>query len=562
MAGLATTLGSGAMTDSIGNIADADLLFVIGSNTTEAHPIIGLEMKKAVRKHGAKLILLDPRQIELAQFAHLHLRQRPGSDVAVLNAIAHVIIRDNLADFRFIEERTEGFDIFAAAVADWTPERAEAISGVPAQDIVHAAYAYAHARNAMIFWAMGITQHTTGTDNVKACSNLALLTGHIGRPATGLNPLRGQNNVQGACDMGGLPNVFPGYQPVADEAARQKFAAGWGVPYEALAAKPGLTVTEISHGALEGRIKAIFIMGENPMLSDPDLSHVAEAFARVELLVCQDIFLNETAALADVVLPAASFAEKIGTFTNTERRVQMVRPALEPPGQARPDWSILLELAQRLGADWAYDSPADIFAEMATLTPQYAGLSHARLEKGGIQWPCPTAEHPGTPVLHVGKFTRGRGFFAPLAYRPPAEMPDEEYPFLLSTGRILFHWHGGTLSRRSPGLDAIAPAAEAELHPADAVRLGVVNGDLVRVASRRGCVVAAARVTPRSAPGMVFMTFHYAEAAVNLLTINAVDPTAKIPEYKVCAVNVEKLTTPFEKELSHESESESPFAFA
>jgi len=537
-------------------------MFVIGSNTTEAHPIIGLEMKKAVRKHGAKLILLDPRQIELAQFAHLHLRQRPGSDVAVLNAIAHGIIRDNLADLHFIEERTEGFDVFAAAVADWTPERAEEISGVAAQDIVDAAYAYAHARNAMIFWAMGITQHTTGTDNVKACSNLALLTGHIGRPATGLNPLRGQNNVQGACDMGGLPNVFPGYQPVADEAARRKFAAGWGVAYEALAPKPGLTVTEISHGALEGRIKAIFIMGENPMLSDPDLSHVAEAFAKVELLVCQDIFLNETAALADVVLPAASFAEKSGTFTNTERRVQMVRPALEPPGQARPDWAILLDLAQRLGAEWAYAGPDDIFAEMATLTPQYAGLSHARLENGGIQWPCPTAEHPGTPVLHVGKFTRGRGLFAPLAFRPPAEMPDEAYPFLLSTGRILFHWHGGTLSRRSPGLDAIAPAAEAELHPVDAARLGVVDGEPVRVTSRRGCVVAAARVTPRSAPGMVFMTFHYAEAAVNLLTINAVDPTAKIPEYKVCAVNVEKFAAPFNKELSHESESESPFAFA
>ncbi len=550
------------MTDSIANIVDADLLFVIGSNTTEAHPIIGLEMKKAVRKHGAKLILLDPRRIELAQFAHLHLRQRPGSDVAVLNAIAHVIIRDNLADLHFIEERTEGFDVFAAAVADWTPERAEEISGVAAQDIVDAAYAYAHARNAMIFWAMGITQHTTGTDNVKACSNLALLTGHIGRPATGLNPLRGQNNVQGACDMGGLPNVFPGYQPVADEAARHKFAAGWGVPYEALAPKPGLTVTEISHGALEGRIKAIFIMGENPMLSDPDLSHVAEAFAQVELLVCQDIFLNETAALADVVLPAASFAEKSGTFTNTERRVQMVRPALEPPGQARPDWAILLDLAQRLGTEWAYDGPADIFAEMATLTPQYAGLSHARLEGGGIQWPCPTADHAGTPVLHVGKFTRGRGLLAPLAFRPPVEEPDEAFPFLLSTGRILFHWHGGTLSRRSPGLDAIAPAAEAELHPVDAARLGVANGEPVRVTSRRGCVVAAARVTPRSAPGMVFMTFHYAEAAVNLLTINAVDPTAKIPEYKVCAVNVEKISPPIEKELSHESESESLFAFA
>ncbi len=560
MAGLAATLGSGAMTDSISNIKDADLLFVTGSNTTEAHPVIALEMKKAVRRFGAKLILLDPREIELAGFATLHLRQRPGTDVAVLNAIAHVIIRDNLVDITFIEERTEGFDAFAAAVADWTPERAEAISGVPAQQLVDAAYLYAHARNAMIFWAMGITQHTTGTDNVKACSNLTLLTGHIGRPATGLNPLRGQNNVQGACDMGGLPNVYPGYQPVADEAIRHKFAAAWGVAEEALSLKPGLTVTEISHGALEGRIKAIYIMGENPMLSDPNLSHVAEAFEKVELLVCQDIFLNETAQRADVVLPAASFAEKRGTFTNTERRVQLIRPALDAPGEARADWDILLDLARRLGADWQYDGPEDIFAEMATLTPQYAGISHARLESGGLQWPCPTAEHPGTPVLHVGKFTRGRGLFAPLAFRPPAESPDDEYPFLLSTGRILFHWHGGTMSRRSAGLEAIAPEAEAEIHPADAARLGITGGELICVSSRRGRVVAAARITPRSSPGMVFMTFHYAEAAVNLLTIDAVDPTAKIPEYKVCAVNITKLAQPISKELSHESES--PFAIA
>lgn len=558
MAGLATTLGSGAMTDSISNIQDADLLFVIGSNTTEAHPIIGLEMKKAVRHHGAKLILLDPREIDLANFAYLHLRHRPGTDVAVINAIAHVIIRDNLINVKFIEERTEGFDPFAASVVDWTPEHAEAISSVPAQAIVDAAYLYAHAHNAMIFWAMGITQHTTGTDNVKACSNLALLAGQIGRPATGLNPLRGQNNVQGACDMGGLPNVFSGYQPVADEVARRKFAGAWGVDYEAIAPKPGLTVTEITHGILEGRIKALFIMGENPMLSDPNLNHVAEAFDKVELLVCQDIFLNETGRCADVVLPAASFAEKSGTFTNTERRVQMIRPVLEPPGSARTDWSIILDLANRLGAGWCYDSPADIFAEMAALTPQYAGMSHARLELGGLQWPCPAVDHPGTPVLHTGKFTRGRGLFVPLDFRPPAELPDEEYPFLLSTGRILFHWHGGTMSRRSPGLDAIAPEAEAEIHPDDAKRLEIDDGDMVRIYSRRGSVVAAAHVTPRSAPGMVFMTFHYAEAAVNLLTIDAVDPTAKIPEYKVCAVNIEKFAPSILKEFIHESES--PFA--
>ena len=549
------------MTDSIANIVDADLLFVIGSNTTEAHPIIGLEMKRAVRQFGARLILLDPREIELANFAALHLRQRPGTDVAVINALAHVIIRDNLANLNFIEERTEGFDAFAASVADWTPERAEAISGVPAQAIVDAAYLYGHARSAMIFWAMGITQHTTGTDNVKACSNLALLTGHIGRPATGLNPLRGQNNVQGACDMGGLPNVFPGYASVADEAIRRKFAAAWGVPVETFSTKPGLTVTEMLHGVLDGHIHAIYVMGENPMLSDPNLTHVAEALAAVEFLVVQDLFPNETAQCADVVLPAAGFAEKSGTYTNTERRVQLIRPAIDPPGQARPDWQITLELAQRLGADWHYDGPAGIFAEMATVTPQYAGISHKRLEHGGIQWPCPTADHPGTPVLHIGKFTRGKGLFCALDYRPPVELPDEDYPFLLSTGRILFHWHGGTMSRRSPGLDAAAPEAEAELHPDDAARLGVTQGDPVRVTSRRGCVVAVARVTRRSMPGMVFMTFHYAESATNLLTIDAVDPTAKIPEYKVCAVTVEKLAHPIhQQENSYESDPSPAFA--
>ena len=532
------------MTDSIANIVDADLLFVTGSNTTEAHPIIGLEMKRAVRKFGARLILLDPREIELANFATLHLRHRPGTDVAVLNALAHVIIRDNLANANFIEERTEGFDAFAASVADWTPERAAAVSGVPAQDIVDAAYLYAHARNAMIFWAMGITQHTTGTDNVKACSNLALLAGHIGRPATGLNPLRGQNNVQGACDMGGLPNVFPGYQAVADEGVRRKFATGWGVPYETLGAKPGLTVTEMIHGALHGDIRAIYVIGENPMLSDPNLTHVTEALDAVEFLVVQDIFPNETAQRADVVLPAAGFAEKLGTFTNTERRVQLIRPAIDPPGLARPDWAIALDLAQRLGASWQYDGPEAIFAEMAGLTSQYAGITYDRLERGGIQWPCPTADHPGTPVLHIGKFTRGKGLFCPLEYRPPAELPDDQFPFLLSTGRILFHWHGGTMSRRSPGLEAAAPEAEAELHPDDALRLGLADGDPLRVTSRRGSVVAVARLTHRSAPGMVFMTFHFAESATNLLTSDAVDPTAKIPEYKVCAVRVERLPTP------------------
>jgi formate dehydrogenase alpha subunit len=529
------------MTNSINDITAADVLLVTGSNTTEAHPVISLRMKAAVRKHGAKVILVDPRQIELADFAALHLRHQPGTDVAVFNAMAHVIIAEGWANQAFIAERTEGFKAWRASVANWTPQQAAAISGVPAEQIVAAARMYAQASNAAIFWAMGITQHTTGTDNVKVLSNLALLTGHIGRPGTGLNPLRGQNNVQGACDMGGLPNVLPGYQPVSSEEVRRKFAAGWGVPEARLSPTPGLTVTEIMNGVLDGRIRALFIMGENPMLSDPNLRHVAEALRQVEFLAVQDIFPNETAELADVVLPGATFAEKAGTFTSTERRVHLVRPALDPPGEARPDWQIIVNLANRLGAGWTYDSPAAVFDEMAALTPTYGGICHARLEGGGLQWPCPTPDHPGTPILHGNRFTRGKGLFCPVEYRPPAEQADEEYPFILSTGRILFHWHGGTMSRRSAGLDSIAPEAEVEMHPDDAGRLNVGDGDLVRVTSRRGQVTAALKMTRRSPPGMIFMTFHFAEAATNLLTIDAVDPTAKIPEYKVCAVKVEKV---------------------
>ncbi len=544
MAGLATTLGSGAMTNAIADIVSAKVLLVIGSNTTEAHPVIGLQMKAAVRKYGAKLILIDPRRIELAQFAALHLRHNPGSDVALINAMAHVVLAEGLQNRQFIAERTEGIESFEASVRDWTPERAAEVSGVPAEQIVEAARLYAKAESAAIFWAMGITQHTTGTDNVKALSNLALLCGQIGRPGTGLNPLRGQNNVQGACDMGGLPNIFPAYQPVTSDDVRRKFAAGWGVPYERLSPKPGLTVTEIMDGILDGRVRALFVMGENPMLSDPNLHHVEAALRKVEFLAVQDIFMNETATMADVVLPGVSFAEKAGTFTNTERRVQLVRPALEPLSGARPDWRILVDLAGRLGADWAYANPSAVFDEMAALTPSYAGISHRRLESGGLQWPVPAADHPGTPILHSLKFTRGLGLFSPVEYKPPAEQADADYPFLLSTGRVLFHWHGGTLSRRSPGLDELAPEAEVEIHPDDARRLGIAAGAPVRVESRRGQVVASARVTRRSSPGSVFMTFHYAESATNLLTSDAVDPVAKIPEYKVAAVRIQPAFEP------------------
>jgi formate dehydrogenase alpha subunit len=529
------------MTNSIADIAEADVLLVTGSNTTETHPVISLQMKKAVRQRGAQLILLDPREIELAQFASLHLRHRPGTDVAVINAIAQVILAEGLQDQDFIEARSEGFQAYAQALAEWTPERAEAISGVPAQKIVAAARLYAGARAASIFWAMGITQHISGTDNVKALANLALLTGNLGRPGTGLNPLRGQNNVQGACDMGGLPNVFPGYQPVTDESNRQAFAQAWGVPFEKLSARPGLTVTEIMDGALEGRIQALFIIGENPMLTDPNLGHVGEALAALPFLAVQDLFPSETTEFADVVLPAAGFTERAGTFTNTERRVQLVRAALPPLPDSRPDWLILCQLANRMGAGWAYDSPQQIFQEMAELTPQYAGLSHARLEAGGLQWPCPLPDHPGTPILHARQFTRGKGLFSPVDYVPPAEPTDEQYPLVLSTGRVLFHWHGGTLSRRSPGLDGLAPEAELEIHPDDAGRLGIAQGTLVAVRSRRGEVRAKARISRRSPPGTVFLSFHFAEVPANRLTSSAVDPVAKIPEYKVSAVSVEPI---------------------
>ncbi len=539
MAGLATTLGSGAMTNSIADIDQADVLLVIGSNTTESHPVLSLQMKKAVHAHGARLILADPRRIELADFAHLHLRQQPGTDVALVNALGHVILEEGLEDRDFIQARTEGFDGYRESVKDWTPSRAEEVTGVSATDIVAAARLYATAEASAIFWAMGITQHTTGTDNVKALANLALLCGHVGRPGTGLNPLRGQNNVQGACDMGGLVNVYPGYQSVADPGVRQKFATGWEVPADFMSLTPGLTVTEIMDGALDGTVKAIYIMGENPLLSDPDLSHVEEALEAAEFIVVQDLFMNETAMKADYLLPAVSFAEKTGTFTNTERRVHLIRMAIQPLGQALPDWEIITRLAQKMGASWDYADPAQIFDEMAVLTPQYKGMSHERLEDGGIQWPCPSPDHTGTPILHVGTFARGKGLFSEVDYKPAAELPDKDYPFILSTGRVLFHWHGGTMSRRSPELENLAPVAEVEIHPKDAERYGIKDGALVEVRSRRGAVRAQALLTRRSPVGTVFMTFHYAEAAANLLTPKHIDPIAKIPEYKVSAVKVE-----------------------
>jgi len=541
VAGLAAAFGSGAMTNSIAEFEGADCIFVIGSNTTEAHPIVALRIKAAAMRHRADVIVADPRRIELTRFASLHLRQRCGSDIMLLNALMNVIVNEGLHNKAFIAERTENFDEFWQVAQAITPEVAQLATGVPADDIRKAARTLASARRPSIVYAMGITQHAKGTDNVKALANLALLIGAIGRPSTGVNPLRGQNNVQGACDMGGLPNVFPGYQRVDSPEARAKFENAWGAK---LPEKPGLTVVEILQAAEKGRIKALYCMGENPVLSDPNSNHVREALQHIELLVVQDIFLTETCDYAHVVLPTASFAEKDGTFTNTERRVQRVRKAVEPPGQARQDWEIVCDLARRMGGTMRYDDPSQIMAEVASLTPSYGGISHERLDKGGIQWPCPAPDHPGTQFLHKDRFSRGLGRFHATPFREPVEPPDADFPFVLSTGRVLYHFHTATMTRQSKGLDELYPGGDIQVNPDDAAALGVEQGELIEVASRRGAIHAKALITDKVPRGMVYMPFHFREAPANVLTIDALDPVAKIPELKVCAVRLRKVPQP------------------
>ena len=547
VAALKDTLGAGAMSNSISDFADADVMIVTGNNTTETHPVSALQLKKAART-GTKLIVADPRRIELVKFSELHLRQRPGTDIALFNGIGHVIIEEGLVDEAFIEERTEGFEQVREHLRDFTPERVSEITGVPAEDIIKTAHLYGEAENAVIFWGMGITQHIFGTSNVRTLINLALMTGNFGRPGTGLNPLRGQNNVQGASDMGGLPGVFSGYQDVTDENVRRKMAEGWGVPYEDLDPEMGFTVMEMMDEIEEGNIKALFVMGENPMLSDPDLTHVREVLEEIEFLVSQDIFMNETGELAHVILPASSFAEKRGTFTNTDRHVQMVRPGMPSPGKARRDWKLIIELANRMGAEWDYQSPAEIMDEVARVTPIYGGITHDRLEAGeGLQWPCPTPDHPGTSILYKEEFSRGLGKFSVVPIIEPEEAPDDEYPYVLSTGRTLYHWHGGTMTHTSPSLHGLAPVPDLEVNPADANANGWKSGDRVMVSSRRGEVEAEVRVTRRSPVGAVFMTFHYPEMAANLLTPKHLDPESRIPSYKMSAVNVEKIPEEEEK---------------
>jgi formate dehydrogenase alpha subunit len=536
VAGLAAAFGSGAMTNSIEELEYTDVILAIGTNTTENHPVIGMKVKRAVRQHGTKLIVIDPREIDLVKYADIWLRQKPGTDVAVLNGLMNIIIAEDLYAKEYVADRTEGFDSLKAAVEKYTPEYVEKISGVPAEDLKKAARMYAKANRASILYAMGITQHISGTDNVKSTANLSMLCGNVGIEGGGVNPLRGQNNVQGACDMGGLPDVFPAYQQVANEDARKKFETVWNAT---LSGKPGLTIVEIMNAAGRGDIKAIYIMGENPLLSDPDLHHVQESLKKLDFLIVQDIFMTETAQLADVVLPSASFAEKDGTFTNTERRVQRIRKVVNPPGEARPDWKIIAGISTQMGYSMNYSSAKEIFEEMAGVTPSYAGITYKRIEKEGIQWPCPTPEHNGTKFLHKDKFSRGRGLFHAIEYIPPAEVTDKEYPFILSTGRVLYHYHTGTMTRRSLGTSELCPESLVELNPADAAKFGISDGQMVKVTSRRGSVKAKTRVTEKSPQGTIFMNFHFAEAAVNLLTNPVLDPIGKIPEYKVCAVKLE-----------------------
>ena len=556
-------LGSGATSNSYTDYEDAGCLLIVGADPSSNHPVVASRMRRAIHEHGVKLMVLNPKRIELCDHADVWLREYPGTDVAVLNGMARVILDEGLWDERFVQDRTEEFDAWRGSVEEYTPEQVEALSGVPAAQLVEAARLYARPPKAdpegaadrggsCLVWGMGVTQHTNGLANATALLNLALLTGQVGRVGNGVSPLRGQNNVQGAGDAGCIPDSLPGYQPYSDDALA-KFGDAWGAP---LPADEGLRATDMVERIADGALRCMYIVGENPALTDPNLAHATAALKQLDFLVVQDIFMHETAEIADVVLPAASFAEKEGTFTNSERRVQRVRQVIPPLGQSRPDWEIVQDLAKRIAArlglsprGFDHPSAASIFDEMTSLTPIMAGLSHERLDReGGIQWPCPTPDHPGTPRMYAETFPRGRGRFIPVRQTAPAEEePDDRYPFLLNTGRVLYHWHGGTLTRRVDGLQESFPELRVALNPTDAARLEVAEGEAVEVASRRGRLEGVAFVTEDVAPGSVFIPFvRLKESAANWLTNNVYDPTARIPEYKVCAVRVERAGEPAE----------------
>jgi formate dehydrogenase alpha subunit len=535
--GLAAAFGSGAMTNSLPEFENTKAFLIIGSNTTESHPIAAKWIFRG-KANGAKIIVADPRQIQMAELADIAVQQHLGTDVALINGLMHIILKEGWHDKDYVAERCEGFEELAAKLEDYPPEKVAEITGIAPEMLRAMAEMFAKNKPASIVYCMGITQHTTGVDNVKSLANLAMLTGNVGVMGGGVNPLRGQNNVQGACDMGGLPNVFSGYQPVADEAANEKFSKAWG---KDLPKKPGLTILEMFNGIDEGKIKALYVVGENPMVSDPDLHHVEAALKKLDVCIVQDIFLTQTARLATIVLPGTSFAEKDGTFTNTERRVLPVKKAIEPIGDSRPDWEIILDLSARVGYPMDYKSPEGIFGEICRLTASYAGMTYARLAEKGLQWPCPTEDHPGTVFLHKDRFTRGKGLFTPIDFKPPAEVVDKDYPMWLSTGRMFVHYHTGTMTRVSPSLHQEQETGYVEINPADAREMGIKDGERVKVSSRRGEIQIKVKVSKKVDRGVVFIPFHFAEAAANVLTNPAFDPAAKIPEYKVCAVKVEKL---------------------
>ena len=545
--GLQLSIGSSAMSNSIAEMENLDVFIVTGSNTTETHPVIANFLKRAVRKNGARLIVVDPRHIEMTDFSTLWLRQNPGTDVAVFQAMAHVIVKEQLYDPDFIANRTEGFEDYIESLEEFTPEWAEQVSGVPASKIREAARIYASAKTASIYWGMGISQSTHGTDNTLSLVNLALMCGHVGKAGTGLNPLRGQNNVQGCSDSGGLPNVFTAYQRVDNPDIRAQFESAWGV---SLNPHPGLTATEMVDGAELGKVRGMFVLGENPMMSEPNQAHARHALEHLEFMVCQDIFINETGEMADVILPATSFAEKDGTFTNTDRRIQRCRAAVPPVGNSRPDWEIFCGLGRRIEirlgvrAGFEFTHPEEIWEEMRRVTPDFWGITYERIEReGGVHWPCPTFDHPGTPYLFADEFPRGRGKFWEVTYGTQSEQPDEEYPYNLTTGRVLYHWSGSTMTGRS-ALEEIFPEAVCEIHPEDARNLELGTGDWVKVSSRRGSITLRVLVTGRSPKGTVFVPFHFAEAAANALTLDRIDKRAKIPDYKNTAVKLEKTTAP------------------
>ncbi|KXK25344.1 MAG: formate dehydrogenase, subunit alpha [Candidatus Brocadia sinica] len=536
--GLRAALGSGAATNSLADIEGAEVLIVSGSNTTEAHPVAALKITKAVRQNGAKLIVIDPREIELVQYATAWLRLKPGTNVALINGLLHVILKEGLENKEFIQQRTENIDMLRQVTAQYTPEKTEEITGVPKEDIIKAARIYAGTRKGMIVYGLGMTEHKAGSHGVMSLANLALITGNVGRPNTGINPLRGQNNVQGSCDMGALPDVYTCYQKVDDPAANKKFSDAWG---RQLPAKPGLKEPQMYREALAEKLKAMYIIGYDPAVTQANINQVRSAMEKLDLLVVQELFMTETAKLAHVVLPAGCFFEKEGTFTNAERRVRRLNQAIPLPEGTKHDWEIICLIASTMGYPMHYNHPGEIMDEIASLTPEFAGINFQRLEGDGLVWPVWDKNHPGTPILHKDTFTRGKGRLNDLLYTPSEELPDSDYPLYLTTGRRLYHYNNGSMSLRNPEIRSISSEEFVEIHPREAESLGIKTGNTVRVRSRRGSLEVKAHVTTKSRPGSVFLSFHFPETPTNILTGPGEDLLALTPEYKVCAIKVEKI---------------------